>query len=90
MKAVSPPKTPKVKAEPEPVAEPEGEPAEPEGEPAEVAVAVDYTRVKAAVMKVSQEKGRQAAVDLLAMPGVEDLDLPLPHHLELARAADLF
>jgi len=66
VKAVSPPKTPKVKAEPEPVAEPEGEPAEPEGEPAEVAVAVDYTQVKAAVMKVSQEKGRQAAVDLLA------------------------
>jgi len=23
------------------------------------------------------------------MPGVEDLDLPLPHHRELARAADL-
>ena len=59
VKAVSPPKTPKVKAEPEPA-------VEPEGEPAEVAVAVDYTRVKAAVMKVSQEKGRQAAVDLLA------------------------
>lgn len=46
-------------AEPEPA-------VETEGEPAEVAVAVDYTRVKAAVMKVSQEKGRQAAVDLLA------------------------
>ena len=30
-----------------------------------------------------------AIADLLAMPGVEDLDLPLPHHLELARAADL-
>ena len=59
VKAVSPPKTPKVKAEPEPA-------VEPEGEPAEVAVAVDYIRVKAAVMKVSQEKGRQAAVDLLA------------------------
>jgi Antitoxin Phd_YefM, type II toxin-antitoxin system len=27
--------------------------------------------------------------DRLAMPGVEDLDLPLPQHLELARAADL-
>jgi hypothetical protein len=27
--------------------------------------------------------------DLLAMPGVEDLDLPLPHHLEVAQAADL-
>lgn len=66
VKAVSPPKTPKVKAEPEAVAEPEPEPVEPEGEAAEVAVAVDYTRVKAAVMKVSQEKGRQAAVDLLA------------------------
>ena len=59
VKAVSPPKTPKVKAEPEPA-------VEPEGEPAEAAVAVDYTQVKAAVMKVSQEKGRQAAVDLLA------------------------
>jgi hypothetical protein len=34
--------------------------------------------------------GPCVAVDLLAMPGVEDLDLPLPHHLELARAADLF
>ena len=33
--------------------------------------------------------GPCAAVDLLAMPGVEDLDLPLPHHRELARAADL-
>lgn len=52
------PKTPKVKAEPEAA-------VEPEGEPAEVAVAVDYTQVKTAVMKVSQEKGRQAAVDLL-------------------------
>jgi len=30
-----------------------------------------------------------AIADLLAMPGVEDLDLPLPHHLERARAADL-
>ena len=27
--------------------------------------------------------------DLLAMPGVEDLDLPLPHHLKVAQAADL-
>ena len=41
------------------------------------------------------DRGRQAHVllsiaDLLAMPDVEDLDLPLPHHLELARAADLF
>lgn len=58
VKAVSPPKTAKAKAEPEAV-------VEPEGEPAEVTVAVDYTQVKAAVMKVSQEKGRQAAVDLL-------------------------
>lgn len=54
------PKTPKVKAEPEAAAEPEGEPA------AEPSADVDYTQVKAAVMKVSQEKGRQAAVDLLA------------------------
>ncbi len=40
------------------------------------------------------DRGRPAHVllaiaDLLAMPGVEDLDLPLPHHRELARAADL-
>ena len=27
--------------------------------------------------------------DQLAMPGVEDLDLPLPHHRELARPAGL-
>jgi hypothetical protein len=27
--------------------------------------------------------------DRLAMSGVEDLDLPVPQHLELARAADL-
>jgi hypothetical protein len=33
--------------------------------------------------------GPCAAVDLLAIPGVEDLDLPLPHHRELAQAADL-
>ena len=33
--------------------------------------------------------GVSGSLDLLAMPGVEDLDLPLPHHLELARAADL-
>ena len=33
--------------------------------------------------------GPYVAVDLLAMSGVEDLDLPLPHHRELARAADL-
>lgn len=59
VKAVSPPKTPKVKAEPEPA-------VEPEGEPAEVAVAVDYTQVKAAVLSVHKTKGREAAVDLLA------------------------
>jgi hypothetical protein len=37
------------------------------------------------------DRGRPAhpIADLLAMPGVEDLDLPLPHHRELARAADL-
>jgi hypothetical protein len=33
--------------------------------------------------------GPCAAVDLLAMPGVEDHDLPLPHNREMARAADL-
>lgn len=32
---------------------------------------------------------RNAIADLLAMPGVEDLDLPLPSHRELAQAADL-
>ena len=64
VKAVSPPKTPKVKAEPEPLTtEPVvGIDAEPAAEPS---ADVDYTQVKAAVMKVSQEKGRQAAVDLL-------------------------
>jgi hypothetical protein len=60
VKAVSPPKT-KVKAEP--VAEPEAEPAA-AAEP-ETATGVDYTQVKAAVLKVSQEKGRAAAVELL-------------------------
>lgn len=69
VKAVSPPKTAKIKAEPEAVAE--LEPVEPGGEPVEEAAAehlvdVDYTQVKAAVMKVSTAKGRQAAVDLLA------------------------
>jgi PHD/YefM family antitoxin component YafN of YafNO toxin-antitoxin module len=44
---------------------------------------------------VITDRGRPAHVllsiaDLLAMPGVEDLDLPLPQHRELARAADLF
>ena len=34
--------------------------------------------------------GPCVAVDLLAMLDVEDLELPLPHHRELARAADLF
>jgi hypothetical protein len=34
--------------------------------------------------------GQQASlIDLLALPGNEDLDLPLPRHEELARAADL-
>jgi hypothetical protein len=33
--------------------------------------------------------GPCVAVDLLAMPGVEDLDLPLPHNRALAWAADL-
>ena len=65
VKAVSPPKTPKVKAEPEPVVEPE---AEPDLLPLSVLAdnAVDYTQVKAAVMKVHKAKGREAAVDLLA------------------------
>jgi hypothetical protein len=61
VKAVSPPKA---KPAPEPVVEaaavPEQEPA---AEP--VAPAADYTQVKAAVLKVSQEKGRPAAVELL-------------------------
>ena len=53
------PKTPKAKAEPEPAVEPEAELA------AEPSADVDYTQVKAAVLKVSQEKGRAAAVELL-------------------------
>ena len=36
------------------------------------------------------KKAPATIADLLAMPDVEDLDLPLPHHRELARAADLF
>ena len=58
------PKTPKVKPAPEPVVEPATVPEqEPVAEP--VAQGVDYTQVKAAVLKVSQEKGRAAAVELL-------------------------
>jgi hypothetical protein len=48
-------------AEPEPATVPEQEPAA----AAETATGVDYTQVKAAVLKVSQEKGRAAAVELL-------------------------
>ena len=59
------PKTPKAKAEPEPAVEPEAELA------AEPSADVDYTRVKAAVMKVSTAKGRQAAVDLLGEFGAK-------------------
>lgn len=34
--------------------------------------------------------GQQASIiDLLALPGGEGLDLPLPRHEELARAADV-
>jgi len=62
-KAVSPPKTPKVKPAPEPVVEPATVP-EQEALP-ETATGVDYAQVKAAVLKVSQEKGRAAAVELL-------------------------
>lgn len=57
------PKTPKVKPAPEPVVKPATVP-EQEALP-ETATGVDYTQVKAAVLKVSQEKGRAAAVELL-------------------------
>jgi hypothetical protein len=60
VKAVPPPKA---KAAPEPVAEPAAVP-EQEALP-EPSADVDYTQVKAAVLKVSQEKGRAAAVELL-------------------------
>lgn len=65
VKAVSPPKTPKVKGEPEPAVVP----VEPKPDLLPLSVladeAVDYTQVKAAVMKVHKAKGREAAVDLL-------------------------
>ena len=44
---------------------------------------------EAAGAKRAANRGPVFITDLLAMPGVEDLDLPLPHHRELARAADL-
>jgi hypothetical protein len=53
----------KVKPAPEPVVEPATVP-EQEALP-ETATGVDYAQVKAAVLKVSQEKGRAAAVELL-------------------------
>ena len=67
VKAVSPPKTPKVKGEPEPAVVPAEPQAEPDLLPLSVLAdeAVDYTQVKAAVMKVHRAKGREAAVDLL-------------------------
>jgi len=65
VKAVSPPKA---KPAPEPVVEPEAEPAA-AAEPQ--APAVDYAQVKAAVMAVSQAKGREAAVELLGEFGAQ-------------------
>lgn len=52
-----------------------GEPATDQAKPAsdenESGSAIDYAQVKAAVMKVSTTKGRQAAVDLLAEFGAK-------------------
>jgi hypothetical protein len=39
--------------------------------------------------KRAANEGPVFITDLLVMPGVEHLDLPLPHNRELARAADL-
>lgn len=64
------PKTPKAKPAPEPVVEPATVPEQ--ETPAEAKVpAADYAQVKAAVMKVSTAKGRQAAVDLLGEFGAK-------------------
>ena len=71
VKAVSPPKAKRTPEEAmlkailnaEPVVEPATVP-EQEALP-ETATGVDYAQVKAAVLKVSQEKGRAAAVELL-------------------------
>ena len=45
--------------------------AEPASDESESGSAIDYAQVKAAVMKVSTTKGRQAAVDLLAEFGAK-------------------
>ena len=51
------------------------------GRPAHVLLSIEHFRRLA---------GRQRSItDLLAMPGVEDLELPLPSHAEPGRAADL-
>ena len=59
VKAVSPPKAAKAAPVVEPATVPEQETLP------ETATGVDYAQVKAAVLKVSQEKGRAAAVELL-------------------------
>ena len=51
------------------------------GRPAHVLLSIEHFRRLA-----GQER---SIADLLAMPGVEDLELPLPSHAEPARAADL-
>lgn len=51
------------------------------GRPAHVLLSIEQYR---------RLTGQQASIiDLLALPGSEDLDLPLPRQEELARAADL-
>ena len=51
------------------------------GKPAHVLLTIEeYRRIA---------NGRQKIADLLAMPGVEDIDLDIPRFSDLAQAADL-
>jgi prevent-host-death family protein len=51
------------------------------GKPAHVLLTIEeYRRIA---------NGRQKIADLLAMPGIEDIDLDIPRFSDLAQAADL-
>jgi len=51
------------------------------GKPAHVLMSIgDYRRLTGGLPKIA---------DLLAMPGIEDVDLDIPQHRDRARAADL-
>ena len=51
------------------------------GRPAHVLLSIeDYQRMTG---------GQQKIADLLAMPGIEDVELEIPQHLDLAQPADL-